>query len=179
MPNLQRRNGCWWFGVPGRCGTWNLLITIFCIFAAIDFILGLATSVHGLESMDSSQGKRRYLFNLSYRYSAARRVQVALSGLLVALLLIASASSSDGCFDVTLCWYLLTFATLDSAQNAARSCLQMVYEKYFLNIAHVHAGCFSDCSARRLSVSWVSWHAPSCTASIYGILATLPVSTSA
>ena len=52
---LQRRSGCWFFGEPGRCSAWNLLIALFCTFAAVDSITTLATSLCGSQSMDNSQ----------------------------------------------------------------------------------------------------------------------------
>ena len=60
---VQRRRGCWMFGVPGRCGAWSWLIGLSSSFAAVDFILALATGVSGRESMDSSQAKKRCLPN--------------------------------------------------------------------------------------------------------------------
>ena len=58
-PCLQRDGGCWLFGVPGRCGTWSLLISLFCLFAALDMIITVTTSLHGRESLDSSKEKKR------------------------------------------------------------------------------------------------------------------------
>ena len=61
---LQRRSGCWLFGVPGRCDTWNLLIALFCAFASIDLMLVVTITLYGREKMESTEAKRRCFFHL-------------------------------------------------------------------------------------------------------------------
>ena len=54
--HLQRRDGCWMFGQPGRCGGGTLLITAYCALAAIDLLLAVARTVLGTKV--TGTGKR-------------------------------------------------------------------------------------------------------------------------
>lgn len=52
---LQRNDGCWCFGEPGRCDTWAILIGFMCFFTALDFTVALGRNVSGVETVAKSR----------------------------------------------------------------------------------------------------------------------------
>lgn len=36
---MQWRGGCWWFGVPNRCGVFNTILQVLIVCASIDFMI--------------------------------------------------------------------------------------------------------------------------------------------
>ena len=56
---LQKDDGCWWFGQPGRCGLWNIIIATFIVAAATDFTLIIVMVVLGNEKSNKSTRMQR------------------------------------------------------------------------------------------------------------------------
>ena len=48
-PIVQRQDGCWWFGQPGRRGVWNGMIVVFILVSVIDLFLLLIMALGGNE----------------------------------------------------------------------------------------------------------------------------------
>lgn len=38
---MQKDEGCYWFGEPGRCGTYNAIEAIICFCAVLDLLVGI------------------------------------------------------------------------------------------------------------------------------------------
>lgn len=38
---MQKHEGCYWFGEPGRCGTYNAIEAIICFCAVLDLLVGV------------------------------------------------------------------------------------------------------------------------------------------
>ena len=57
---VQKQDGCWWFGQPGRCGSWNILIATFIVAAGTDFVLVAFKVFLGNENSGKSAREQRY-----------------------------------------------------------------------------------------------------------------------
>ena len=57
---MQRQDGCWWFGQPGRCGVWNGIIVVFILVSVIDLFLLLIMALGGNEKSRVSARMQRY-----------------------------------------------------------------------------------------------------------------------
>ena len=55
---VQKADGCWWFGEPGHCGTWNVLIVTLFTCAVLDFILVSCILIFGTAADNAAQSKR-------------------------------------------------------------------------------------------------------------------------
>ena len=55
---VQKGVDCFWFGQPGRCVSWNILITTFVIAASVDSLLVLIMTLLGEKSSKSTRMKR-------------------------------------------------------------------------------------------------------------------------
>ena len=56
---VQKHDACWWFGQPGRCGSWNILIATFIVAAGADFLLVLIRVFLGNENSRKSPRMQR------------------------------------------------------------------------------------------------------------------------
>ena len=57
---MQRHDGCWWFGQPGRCGSWNALIATFIVAASMDVLFVMTMLLLGTETSSKSNRMKRY-----------------------------------------------------------------------------------------------------------------------
>lgn len=57
---MQKHDGCWWFGQPGECRSWDVLIATFIVAAGTDYVMVMALVVCGNEKSNKSTRMLRY-----------------------------------------------------------------------------------------------------------------------